>query len=178
MTDRVLPLGDPRLRMVAAPVREGDPALAEERRRLHATLAAFRAEYGFGRAIAAPQIGILKRFIAVDLGSGPFTLVNPVISWRSDETFKMWDDCMCFPTLLVRVQRAVSIVVEYADDEWNARTLGPLDRDRSELLQHEIDHLDGVLAVDRAASPEAIISREAYAANRALFDAQVDGGST
>ena len=173
MNDRVLPLGDPRLRSVAAPVREGDPAFPEERRRLHAMLAAFRAEYGFGRAIAAPQIGILKRFIAVDLGSGPFTLVNPSISWRSDELFQLWDDCMCFPTLLVRVQRAASITVEYVEEDGSMRTMGPLDRGTSELLQHEIDHLDGVLAIDRAVGPEAIISREAYAMRREWFDAQL-----
>lgn len=172
--DRVLPLGDPRLRWVAAPVEVGDAAFPGERARLHAMLAAFRAEYGFGRAIAAPQIGILKRFIAVDLGGGPFTLVNPRIAWRSDESFNYWDDCMCFPTLLVRVRRSVAITVDYVDEAGEQRTLGPLDRGASELLQHEIDHLDGILALDRAVGPEAVISREAYASHRALFDATVD----
>lgn len=172
--DRVLPLGDPRLRLVAAPVDLGDPALPGERARLHATLAAFRAEHGFGRAIAAPQIGILKRFIAVDLGGGSFTLINPVIAWRSDESFTCWDDCMCFPTLRVRVRRSVAITVAYVDEAGERRTLGPLDRSTSELLQHEVDHLDGILALDRAVGPEAVISREAYATHRALFDATVD----
>lgn len=172
--DRVLALGDPRLRLVSAPVAVGDPALADEVRRLHAMLAAFRAEHGFGRAIAAPQIGILKRFIAVDLGAGAFTLINPLIVWRSPEVFRMWDDCMCFPDLLVRVERATAITVAYVDAEGAARTMGPLDRATSELLQHEIDHLDGVLAVDRATGPEPIITREAYALHRALFDGQVD----
>jgi peptide deformylase len=174
-TDRVLQLGDPRLRLVAAPVDLEDPAFPAERERLHATLAAFRAEHGFGRAIAAPQIAILKRFIAADLGEGPFTLIDPVIVWRSDEVFKLWDGCMCFPTLLVRVQRAASISVEYTDEAGDRVRMGPLDRATSELLQHEIDHLDGVLAVDRAVGPEAVISREAYALHRALFDATLDG---
>lgn len=156
-------------------MQAGDPEIVEEVRRLHATLAEFRAEYGFGRATAAPQIGVLKRFIAINLGAGAFTLLNPVIVWRSEEVFKMWDDCMCFPTLLVRVARAVAITVEYVDENWVKRSMGPLDRATSELLQHEIDHLDGILAVDRGVGPEAIISREAYALNRALFDAQVDG---
>lgn len=173
-TDRVLPLGDPRLRQVAAPVDLDDPAFPAERERLHAMLAAFRAEYGFGRAIAAPQIGILKRFIAVSLGDGPSTLVNPVIVWRSDEAFNYWDDCMCFPTLLVRVRRAVSITVEYTDEAGDRQRMGPLDRSTSELLQHEVDHLDGILALDRAVGAEAVISREAYAVHRALFDATVD----
>ena len=158
---------------MAAPVERGDLELVGECRRLHAVLAAFRAEYGFGRAIAAPQIGINKRFIAVDLGAGPFTLLNPRIVWRSDEFFRLWDDCMCFPTLLVRVQRAASITVEYVEEDGSMRTMGPLDRGTSELLQHEIDHLDGVLAIDRAVGPEAIISREAYAMRREWFDAQL-----
>lgn len=171
--DRVLPLGDPRLRRVAAPVIVGDPDFAEQQRRLHATLAAFRAEYGFGRAIAAPQIGIDRRFIAVDLGAGPFTLINPTIVWRSDDAFQLWDDCMCFPTLLVRVQRSTAITVAYTDDTGAARSMGPLDRATSELLQHELDHLDGVLALDRAVGPAAIISREAYLLDREFFDRQL-----
>jgi len=171
--DRVLPLGDPRLRRVAAPVVPGDPQFADERRRLHAALAAFRAEHGFGRAIAAPQIAIPRRFIALDLGDGPRTLINPVIVWRSDATFKLWDDCMCFPDLLVRVERAAAITVAYTDDDGAARSMGPLDRALSELLQHEIDHLDGVLALDRADGPGAIISREAHAADPGYFAAQL-----
>ncbi|MDI6773709.1 MAG: peptide deformylase, partial [bacterium] len=102
----VLPLGDPRLRLFAA--RVGDPtapSFAEDARRLVETLEAFRARHGFGRGIAAPQIGVARRFIALNLGQGPFIIVNPEITWRSDETFTMWDDCMCFPHLLVRVRR-------------------------------------------------------------------------
>lgn len=174
MTDRVLPLGDPRLRATAAPVDLRDAALACERERLHAALRAFRAAHGFGRAIAAPQLGIARRFVAVDLGAGSFTLHNPVIAWRSVDTVTLWDDCMCFPDLLVRVRRAASITVTYLDEHGDTHILERLDVRTAELLQHELDHLDGVLAVDRAEGRDAIVSRAAFAMHPALFLGQVD----
>lgn len=171
----VLPLGDPRLRDVSTPVADvTDPAFVEAARRLQAALEAFRAEHGFGRAIAAPQIGIPKRFVSLDLGQGPFVIINPQITWASPETFTMWDDCMCFPSLLVRVRRHRSISVRYADEQDRPREWNRLDQATSELLQHEIDHLDGVLAIDRALDPTAIISRAAFEADPEAFRRQVD----
>ena len=174
MRDRVLPLGDPRLREVALPVDLRDAALADERRRLHAALAEFRARHGFGRAIAAPQLALGKRMIAADLGAGAFTLHNPEIVWRSDESLTLWDDCMCFPDLLVRVRRSASITVRFLDEHGARQTMEQLDARTAELLQHEIDHLDGILAVDRAEGRDAVIAREAFALNPALFRGQVD----
>ena len=174
MIDRVLPLGDPRLRAASAAVDLRDPALADERRRLHAALTAFRSAHGFGRAIAAPQLGFGKRFIAIDLGADPFTLHNPEIVWRSDDSFTLWDDCMCFPDLLVRVRRTSSISVSYLDEHGARQTMERLDRRTAELLQHEIDHLDGVLALDRAEGRDAVVSREAFAMHGPLLRAQVD----
>jgi len=170
----VLPLGDPRLREISAPVTDAsDPAFIDATR-LQATLQAFRAEHGFGRAIAAPQIGILQRFVALDLGQGPFVIINPQITWTSLETFTMWDDCMCFPYLLVRVRRHRSVSVRYLDEQGRPREWNRLDQATSELLQHEIDHLDGVLAVDRALDPASIISRAAFDADPEAFWRQVD----
>lgn len=167
----VLLLGDPRLRVRSAEVEACD---ANELAALAETLAAFRARHGFGRAISAPQIGIAKRFIAVNLGRGTFFVVNPVITWRSGETFTMWDDCMSFPDLLVRVARHESISLEYVDENGARREWREMDRAEAELLQHEIDHLDGVLAVDRALDREALVMARVYAADRERFDAQVD----
>ncbi len=174
MTDRVLPLGDPRLRLVAAAVDLRDPSLADERRRLHAALAAFRAAHGFGRAIAAPQLGFGRRFIAAELGAGPLTLHDPRIVWRSPETLTLWDDCMCFPDLLVRVRRSASITVRYLDEHGDAHLLERLPARTAELLQHEIDHLDGILALDRAEGRDAVVSRAAFASHAELFRGQVD----
>ncbi|HYR26988.1 MAG TPA: peptide deformylase, partial [Thermoanaerobaculia bacterium] len=136
----VLLLGDPRLRQRS---QEVDTYDAEAFASLAATLDAFRKQHGFGRAISAPQIGIPRRFIAVNLGKGTFFIVNPVVTWRSDETFTMWDDCMSFPDLLVRVRRAKSLSLEYVDEQLHPRTWNELDQAAAELLQHEIDHLDG-----------------------------------
>jgi peptide deformylase len=56
--------------------------------------------------VALPQLGVAKRVIVFDLGGGPFFVLNPVVGWRSDEKFEVWDDCMCMPSIAVRVLRA------------------------------------------------------------------------
>lgn len=171
----VLLLGDPGLREVCRPVDDvGDAEFRCNRDRLQATLEAFRREHGFGRAISAPQIGIGQRFIAVNLGDRPFTMINPEITWCSPETFTMWDDCMSFPSLLVRVRRHRAISVLYLDDEGDTRVMDRLDQATSELLQHEIDHLNGILAVDHALDADAIVCREVFDAHPEWFVDKVD----
>ena len=108
-------LGDPSLRRVALPVACDDPDFVCEKIRLESVLEAFRAKYGFGRAIAAPQIGLEKRFVALNLGRGPFVIVNPRVIEISPATMTMWDDCMSLPSLMVKVARAPSVVIEYTD---------------------------------------------------------------
>lgn len=175
MESRVLLLGDPRLRERSREVEAfDDPAFVGAREALAGTLAAFRARYGFGRAVAAPQIGVAMRMIAVNLGEGPFVVVNPVVTWRSDETFTMWDDCMSFPGLLVKVARHRSISVEYRDERGERRAWDRMEIAPAELLQHEIDHLDGVLAVDRAVDRDSLVMREVFESRRAEFAAKVD----
>ena len=171
----ILRLGDPRLRQVSAPVTDyNDPAFISNQRYLHATLSAFRQANGFGRAVSAPQIGIAQRFIAMNLGKGPLLLVNPQIVWNSNETFTMWDDCMSFPTLLVRLQRYQSISIQFSDEHGIPQEWPRLDQATAELLQHEIDHLDGILAVDRALDRDSLILREVFETQRDYFVRQVD----
>ena len=170
----VLLVGDPRLRRVATPASRAEPGLMDDVARLHATLARFRAEHGFGRAVSATQIGVARRFIALDLGQGPFTMFNPEIVWRSGETFTLWDDCMSFPFLLVRVARNASISVEFEDVAGHRQCWDRLDGATSELLQHEIDHLDGVLALDRSVGRDAIVSREVFESMPEHFARLVD----
>lgn len=175
MSDRVLPLGDPRLRLVCKAVSDpADPLFQAESQRLKKALDAFRAEHGFGRGIAAPQIGISKRFIAINLGKGTHSLLNPVITWRSPETFTLWDDCMCFPDLLVKVRRNTSISITYLDEQGQSKAWEHLVQAESELLQHELDHLDGVLATDLALDTRSIICRAAFEADPTYFQSQVD----
>ena len=74
--------------------------------------------------------------------------MNPKIVWNSTETFTMWDDCMSFPTLLVRLQRFKSISVHFSDEHGKPQEWSRLNQATSELLQHEIDHLHGKLFLD------------------------------
>ncbi|MDR9824120.1 peptide deformylase, partial [Vibrio sp. FNV 38] len=126
----------------------------------------FRKRNGFGRAIAAPQCGFLQRYIALCLpGRGQFFVVNPRITWSSPETFTMLDDCLSFPDLLVRVRRHCSISIEYQTETGERKTWNDIDQATAGLLQQEIDHLDGVLAVDRALpGVDSIIWRSLYEA--------------
>ncbi len=174
-TREVLLLGDPKLRIVSEEITElSDPEIQKDIVDLHKRLELFRAEHGFGRAISAPQIGICKRFIAMNLNGELHTIINPEITWKSEEEFTMWDDCMSFPSLLVRLRRHKSITVQFTDEEGTAHSWSELPIDISELLQHEIDHLDGILAVDRAIDRDAIVERRAFESNKEYFKEQVD----
>lgn len=92
------------------PLSTGPTRIGRDLDALHAALAASRRRTGFGRAIAAPQIGIGKRMIAMDLGARPLSLINPEVFWRSDDTIDVWDDCMSVPdrVVLVRCHRSIS----------------------------------------------------------------------
>ena len=93
------------------------------------------ASRGFGRAIAAPQIGIPLRIVAMNLGRGPFLLVNPEISSRSPERFTLWDDCMSFPWLMVRVERHLRIDLDFCSETGEPRAWRNVDQAISELEQ-------------------------------------------
>lgn len=177
----VLLLGDPRLRRHARSITDASAdVLARARADLLATLTEFRRQHGFGRAVAAPQIAHDLRLICLNLGDerGAFTIADPEIIGRSAVTLTLWDDCMSFPNLMVKVRRHRSIDLRFVDEHGAIQVWTDLDPSLSELLQHEIDHLDGVLATDRAepASPagESLILRSVYLARREHFDAQVD----
>jgi peptide deformylase len=171
----VLLLGDPRLRVRSVEVSDFERSdFLAARETLAATLLAFRKQYGFGRAISAPQIGLAQRFIAVNLGDGPFFIINPVITVRSDETFTMWDDCMSFPDLLVRLERHRTISLRYQDERGVERLWDRMDLAAGELLQHEIDHLDGILAVDRALPGNSLLIKSVFDADREHFRSEVD----
>jgi peptide deformylase len=157
---RILQLGDPLLRTVSAPVREAGLARLVLRD-LDATLEEFRRTHGFGRGISAIQIGEAVRVIFLRFEGKPYELINPEYTFQSPETFELWDDCFSFPDLMVRLRRHQRVDLKYQDvrgswQELEAR--GEL----SELIQHEMDHLDGVLSMDRAESPGALSTREEW----------------
>jgi peptide deformylase len=142
-------LGNPKLYEVSEDfIREESETILDLARDLHDTLMAFRKEHNAGRAIAAPQIGVMKRVIYMFIDK-PVVFINPVICDKSDEMIELWDECMSFPGLLVKVKRHKSIRIKYKDENWNDKEEF-LSGDLSELLQHEYDHLDGILAVQRS----------------------------
>ena len=160
MIRKILLLGDPRLYEVCAPVApEEFPALQSAVTDLQDTLLDFRARTGFGRAIAAPQIGVMKRLIYLNAGT-PTAIFNPVMEFPDDELMEVMDDCMSFPGLLVKVLRHRRCVLRYQDSEGKPRVM-ELEGDFSELLQHEYDHLDGILAVMRAVDEKSLFFKEA-----------------
>lgn len=137
--------GDPVLTTTAAAVGRIDDSIVDIVATLHATLANFRKNSGFGRAIAAPQIGESVRIIALQLGGTPFTLINPEITRRSDSTFTLWDDCLSVPDRVCQVSRNCHIDIWYTDESGHERHWLNLPEELSELVQHEMDHLNGVL---------------------------------
>lgn len=145
----LLLLGDPRLYEDCEPVQENELPLVEGWvADLHNVMQEIRAKYNFGRAIAAPQLGIMKRLIYMNIDR-PVVFINPYFSDLSEEMFELWDDCMSFPNLLVKVKRHKSLTIHYLDEHWQSREW-KMEGDLSELLQHEYDHLDGVLCTMRA----------------------------
>ncbi len=115
---------------------------------LHEVMEDIRRKYNFGRAIAAPQLGNMKRLIYMNIDK-PLIFINPKIISKSEEMFEVWDDCMCFPNLLVKVFRHKTIEIEYLDENWKLQK-SVFENDLSELFQHEFDHLEGILCTMRA----------------------------
>ena len=154
----ILLLGNPLLNQPSEPVQKSElsDAIAVGQD-LRDTLMNFRAEHGWGRAIAAPQIGVLKRIVYLHI-TRPWLLINPAMVGMTENMMELWDDCMSFPDLLVRVKRHTGLTLAYLDEHWVERTLA-VEGVLSELLQHEIDHLDGVLAVSRAVDGAAFALR-------------------
>ena len=142
----VVLLGDPVLRKRAAEV----VAVTAEVRTLIADMFdTMYAEEGIG--LAAPQIGVSERIIVVDPheeGVTPFALVNPTIVESSPDTDRAEEGCLSIPGLREVVERNVRVVVEGLDKDGNPTRLeaeGLVAR----ILQHEIDHIDGIVFIDR-----------------------------
>ena len=145
----ILKLGDPILYQVCEPVLESElDQVSEWTQQLHEAMEDIRRVYGFGRGIAAPQLGIMKRLFYLNLDR-PYVVINPELKGLSQEKFELWDDCMSFPNLFVKVERHQSLTLEYWDENWEKQSW-QVEGAISELIQHEYDHLDGVLCTMRA----------------------------
>jgi peptide deformylase len=145
--------GDPVLRAVAHPVTEFDDALAAEV--AHQAQVLFDAP---GAGLAAPQIGRLRRIVVVRFPEDPEepfvrALVNPEVVDASAETALFEESCLSMPAVFAAVERAVAVIVR-ARDATGAPVEIEAEGYRASLLQHELDHLDGVLIPDRLARSE------------------------
>jgi peptide deformylase len=161
---RILQLGDPALRRRSKTVNRPDEAnetLADLRDTLHH----FQQTHGFGRGISAVQIGVLQRVIYLEFEGAEYCLINPEFAALSQNKFTLWDDCFSFPELMVKLERSLSAIVRYTDETGEQRRLNATGA-LSELLQHEMDHLDGILAVDRALDGDSLATRDEWLRQR------------
>jgi peptide deformylase len=140
--------GDPALRMQARPVEDFDEDLARLARRLKGLMVDAN-----GVGLAANQIGVLRRVLVFqrDPEEEPVALVNPVIVERSDEVTLDDEGCLSLPGVLVPVERSAAVTVE-GKDETGAAVRLELAELAARVLQHEVDHLDGVLIIERTTS--------------------------
>ena len=142
----VLEAPDRRLTTVCSPVERIDDELL---RLLDDMLETMYAAPGIG--LAAPQVGVPRRAVVVDVGEPearrPMFLLNPEVRWRSDELVAAEEGCLSLPEHFAEVTRPAAVEVAYTDRDGAARTIRA-DGLLARCLQHEIDHLDGVLFVD------------------------------
>jgi peptide deformylase len=157
--------GDPALRSRAVPVERFDEALVDEARRMGQLM-----NDALGIGLAATQVGVMHRLLVyrVEPDAPVAALVNPEIEWLSDETEPMEEGCLSLPNVLVEVERPVHVRGR-ARDEHGDDLLIEASGLEARVLQHEIDHLDGVLILDRTTREQR------KQAMRALREATANG---
>src|SRR4029077_6101893 len=141
----VVKFGDPVLKSKASPVRDFGPDLRSEVERMVSIM-----RDGMGVGLAATQLGILRRLLVFQAGpdSEPTALVNPEIEWLSEEAAIAEEGCLSLPRISVDVERPLHARVSGRDAEGEEIVIEASGLE-ARVLQHEIDHLDGVLILDR-----------------------------
>jgi peptide deformylase len=159
---KIYKLGSKVLRKKSEQVENFDEELKSKVQNLKDTLFSFQREHGIGRAIAAPQIGYHQKIVYFNKDDNELLMINPKILEKSEETFEVWDSCFSFNvSFFIKIERSKKIKVKYQDIEGIAHVQEFKD-DLSELFQHEIDHLHGVLATDHLKSNKNIMLREVW----------------
>jgi peptide deformylase len=141
----VVKFGDPVLKSVASPVSRFGPALRAEVERMISIM-----RDGMGVGLAATQLGVLRRLLVFQAGPDgePTALVNPAIGWSSGEASIAEEGCLSLPRVSMDVERPLHVRVSGRDAEGEAVEIEASGLE-ARVLQHEIDHLDGVLILDR-----------------------------
>lgn len=159
MKKEILLLGNEELYQISEPLKKDEiENIKFIVQSLHDTLLDFREKYHAGCAIAAPQIGIKKRLLYMFIDK-PVIFINPVLEFPDNELMEVLDDCMSFPNLLVKVKRHKRCKIKYLDMDWKEQMMY-LEGDLAELLQHEYDHLDGILATMRAIDNKSFVIKK------------------
>ena len=165
----IILLGDERLYQHSEVVSQNEVAsLLPAIRDMHDTMQAFKEQHGWGRAISAPQINVRQRIVCMNVDR-EYTFINPILDNHSEATTEYWEDCMSFPELIVRIKVPKTCRMTYRDVHWKEHVV-TLEGFYSELLQHEVDHLHGVLAVQRALDDRSIALRETHATKDLSID--------
>jgi peptide deformylase len=142
---RVIKFGEPVLRSAASPVTDFDDELASEAERM---IGLMRDAIGVG--LAATQLGTLRRMLVFQVGSEaePTVLVNPEIEWRSEDAATAEEGCLSLPGVIVDVERPLHVRARGVDVHGEPFSLEASGLE-ARVIQHEVDHLDGVLMIDR-----------------------------
>ena len=136
------------LKLKAEPVTEFDAEFKQSA--LSMVPRMYRAH---GCGLAAPQVGISKRFLIYDAGNGPTVVVNPVIIKERGEQFEPSEGCLSLPRIKARIRRPNVISVKAQDINGNELFIRATELE-ARILCHEIDHLDGILITDRASGED------------------------
>jgi peptide deformylase len=166
----ILTAPDPRLKAVSEPVAEVDD---EMKKLADDLLETMYAADGIG--LAAVQVGVPKRMLVMDIAQAqgkrePMVFINPKIVWASEENVTTEEGCLSVPEIWDDVERPAKIRAEYQDRDGNAQTL-EADGLLACCLQHEMDHLDGVLFLDHLSKLKRSIALRKLAKAKRLKDA-------
>jgi peptide deformylase len=138
-------LGDPVLKSSATPVDRFDDSL---RRQVSRMAGIMNDAYGVG--LAAPQLGVSQRLLVYRVGpeAPVIVLANPEIEWASDDSEGLDEGCLSIPGITVDVERPVHVRVRAVDEQGEPRSVEASGLE-ARVIQHEMDHLDGILILDR-----------------------------
>jgi len=159
-TKPILMIGNALLRQRAAPIDFATDPVAQYIEDLRDTLRHFQQAKRIGRAIAGPQIGYLKRIIYMETAGHRLVMINPTLLHCSPETFEVWDSCFSADVAFFgKTLRHQAITVAYVNEQ-QEQIHQEFVGDFSELFQHEIDHLEGILFTDRILDHQIIMRSE------------------
>ena len=151
---RIRVFGDPVLRKRAKPVTKFDDNLEKTIERMIETMYHYD-----GVGLAAPQVGISQRFFVMDVGNGPVAVINPEILEIDPETEVAEEGCLSFPEIFVEIERSKRIKVRYQNTK-GEYVEEELEGYAARVFQHEFDHLNGVLIIDRISPAKRLLLRK------------------